>query len=145
MKVSQILEAFQQNLACCTPDEQVLAAAERLTSRNIGAMPVCGPEKQLIGIISERDIVRAFAKDGVKLSHRRVRDLMTTAVMTCTPSSTLAEAEKIMHRARVRHLPVVDGAALVGMLSIRDVLAWRLAESRTEVNVLRDAMIAARS
>ena len=69
---------------------------------------------------------------------------MTKEVVTCGPNESMAEAESRMNKHHIRHLPVVDRGKLVGMLSIRDVTAWRLQESRNEVNVLRDAVIAAR-
>jgi len=88
--------------------------------------------------------VRSFAKDGAKLTERRVRDLMTREVVTCEPVLSMGEAEKLMYMHRIRHLPVADGGNILGMLSIRDVMVWRLQESRDEVNVLRDVVIAAR-
>ena len=144
MKVIEVLKANKQILACCTAEEPILVIAERLHSLNIGALPVCGANKTLIGVISERDLVRGFAKNGAKLTERYVRDLMTREVVTCGPDNTMAEAESLMNKHRIRHLPVVDGGKLIGMLSIRDVTVWRLEESRNEVNLLRDVVIAAR-
>jgi CBS domain-containing protein len=144
MKVVDVLKSNRQVLACCTPEEPILVIAERLHSLNIGAMPVCGANKALGGVISERDLVRGFARNGAKLTERTVRDLMTREVVTCRPDESLAEAERLMNKHRIRHLPVVDGTTLIGMLSIRDVADWRLQESRNEVNVLRDVVIAAR-
>jgi CBS domain-containing protein len=144
MKVIEVLKSNRQVLACCTPEEPILTVAERLSSLNIGAMPVCGADSTLVGVISERDLVRGFARNGAKLTERYVRDLMTREVVTCGPDETMAVAESLMNKHRVRHLPVVDGGRLVGMLSIRDVGVWRLEESRNEVNLLRDVVIAAR-
>ena len=144
MKVIDVLKSNRQVLACCTPEEPILTIAERLSSLNIGAMPVCGPDSTLVGVISERDLVRGFARSGAKLTGRYVRDLMTREVVTCGPDETMAVAESLMNKHRIRHLPVVDGGKLVGMLSIRDVTVWRLEESRNEVNLLRDVVIAAR-
>ena len=144
MKVIEVLKATRQLLASCTPEEPILVIAERLHSLNIGALPVCGANATLIGVISERDLVRGFAKNGAKLTERYVRDLMTREVVTCGPDDTMAAAESLMNKHRIRHLPVVDGGKLTGMLSIRDVTVWRLQESREEVNLLRDVVIAAR-
>ena len=144
MKVIEVLKSNKQILACCTADEPILTISERLHSLNIGALPVCGANKALIGVISERDVVRGFARNGAKLTERYVRDLMTREVITCGPDETMAEAESLMNKHRIRHLPVVDGGKLIGMLSIRDVTVWRLQESRNEVNLLRDVVIAAR-
>ena len=145
MKVFDALTANRQVLATCIPEESIVSVCTRLSSLNIGAFPVCDAKGTLVGIISERDVVRAFAKDAAGLVTRHVRDLMTRDVVTCTRDTTMVEAEKLMHKHRIRHMPVMDGAKLVGMLSIRDIMVWRWQESREEVNVLRDAMIAVRN
>ena len=145
MKVSDALESNRQTLATCIPDESIASICTRLSSLNIGAFPVCDAQGTLVGIISERDVVRAFAKDGARLVEKHVRDLMTREIVTCGRDATMLEAEKLMHKHRIRHLPVVEGDKVVGMLSIRDIMVWRWQESRDEVNVLRDAMIAVRN
>ena len=145
MRVSDVLKSNRQTLATCIPEESIVSICTRLSALNIGAFPVCDAHGTLVGIISERDVVRAFAKDAARLADRHVGDLMTREVVTCTRETTMLEAEKLMHKHRIRHMPVVDGARLVGMLSIRDVMVWRWQESRDEVNVLRDAMIAVRN
>ena len=145
MRVSDALKSNRQTLATCIPEESIVSICTRLSALNIGAFPVCDANGALVGIISERDVVRAFARDGARLADRHVSDLMTREVVTCSHDQTMVEAEKLMHKNRVRHLPVVDGARLVGMLSIRDIFVWRVQELRDEVNVLRDAMIAVRN
>ncbi len=145
MRVSDVLQSNRQTLQTCIPEESIASICTRLSALNIGAFPVCDAHGALVGIISERDVVRAFAKDGARLADRHVGDLMTREVTTCGLDTPMVEAEKIMNRRRVRHLPVMDGRKLVGMLSIRDVLVWRQQEVRDEVNVLRDAMIAVRN
>jgi CBS domain-containing protein len=144
MKVVSFLKSNTQKLATCSSEEKIETVAQRLSSLNIGALPVCGVNNALVGVISERDVVRGLAKDGCKLADRRVRDLMTREVVACGPTTTMAEAEKMMYQKRVRHLPVVEGGSVVGLLSIRDVMAWRIQESRNELNVLRDMAIASR-
>ena len=145
MRVADVLKSNRQSLATCIPEESITSICTRLSALNIGAFPVCDAHGALVGIISERDVVRAFAKDGARLADMHVRDLMTREVTTCTQETPMVEAEKLMNKHRVRHLPVMDGAKLVGMLSIRDVMVWRQQEARDEVNVLRDAMIAVRN
>jgi CBS domain-containing protein len=145
MRVADVLKSNRQSLATSIPEESITSICTRLSALNIGAFPVCDAHGALVGIISERDIVRAFAKDGARLADMHVRDLMTREVTTCTQETSMVEAEKLMNKHRVRHLPVTDGLKLVGMLSIRDVMVWRQQEARDEVNVLRDAMIAVRN
>jgi CBS domain-containing protein len=145
MRVSDVLKSNRQTLSTCIPEESIVSICTRLSALNIGAFPVCEAHAKLVGIISERDVVRAFAKEGARLADRHVRDLMIRDVVTCNQDTTMLDAEKLMHKHRIRHLPVIDGAKLVGMLSIRDVMVWRWQESRDEVNVLRDAIIAVRN
>ena len=145
MRVDDVLKSNRQSLGTCIPEESIKSICTRLSALNIGAFPVCDADGALIGIISERDVVRAFGKDGARLVDLHVRDLMTRDVVTCPKEMTMVEAERLMHKHRIRHLPVMDGAKLVGMLSIRDVMVWRWQEARDEVNVLRDAMIAVRN
>ena len=144
MKVVNYLQAEQQKLSTCAAEETIESVAKRLSALNIGALPVCGANNALVGVISERDVVRGMAKDGCKLAERRVRDLMTREVVVCDQNTTMAEAEKLMYQKRVRHLPVVSAGKVVGLLSIRDVMAWRIQESKTELNVLRDMAIVSR-
>ena len=145
MRVADVLKSNRQSLATCIPEESITSICTRLSALNIGAFPVCDAHGALVGIISERDVVRAFAKDGARLADMHVRDLMTREVTTCAQETTMVEAENLMNKHRVRHLPVMAGAQLVGMLSIRDVMVWRQREARDEVNVLRDAVIAVRN
>jgi CBS domain-containing protein len=144
MKVSEALHSNRQVLATCIPEESIVAFSTRLDSLNIGAMPVVDAHGALVGVISERDIVRAFVKEGARLVERRVRDFMSRDVVTCGLETSMSEAEKLMNKHRFRHLPVVEGAKVVGMLSLRDVMVWRLRDSRDEVEVLRETMIATR-
>jgi CBS domain-containing protein len=144
MKVISFLQAAQQKLSTCAAEETIEAVAKRLSAHNIGALPVCGANNALVGVISERDVVRGMAKEGCKLAERRVRDLMTREVVCCDQNTTMADAEKMMYQKRVRHLPVVEAGRVVGLISIRDVMAWRIQESKTELNVLRDIAIVAR-
>ncbi|HSU98798.1 MAG TPA: CBS domain-containing protein [Roseiarcus sp.] len=145
MRVADVLKSNRQSLATCIPEESIASICTRLSALNIGAFPVCDAGGALVGILSERDIVRAFAKEGARLADLHVRDLMTHEVTTCAQDATMIEAEKLMNRRRVRHLPVTDGSKLIGMLSIRDIMVWRQHEAQDEANVLRDAMIAVRN
>ncbi len=143
MRIGNFLKASRQQLVTCTAEETAETVAVRLSSCDIGAMPVCGAGGALVGVISERDLVRAFARDSARLRERRVRDLMSREVVTCAPEESMAAAQKLMNDHRIRHLAVVEGARVVGMLSIRDTIVARLGETRDEVDVLRDAVVAA--
>ncbi len=144
MKISDYLARNGRGLLICAPEESIENVARLLSTHNIGALPVCRLDRRLIGILSERDIVRGFAREGARLGALHVRELMTSEVITCAPDDDMAAAEKLMNTHGIRHLPVVIGDLVAGMLSIRDTLACRLDESRYEADVLRDALVAAR-
>lgn len=144
MKVGEFLKRSGQQLVTCKPDDDVAVAAKLLHAHSIGAMPVCEPGGRMVGILSERDIVRTFATKGCDLRGTRVRDLMTARVVSCGPDETMQNAQDVMRRNRFRHLPVVEAGRVLGILSIRDTLATRLQESEFEINVLRDTVVAAR-
>jgi CBS domain-containing protein len=144
MKISEFLKSAQQRLVTCAPDATLEAAAKLLHANRIGAMPVCQMATRLVGVISERDLVRAFATQASDLRDLRVRDIMTTRVISCGPDDTMQSAQDLMRRNHFRHLPVVEAGRVIGMLSIRDTLALRLRESEDEINVLRDVVVAAR-
>jgi CBS domain-containing protein len=145
MKIGEFLKAARQRLVTCVPDDKLEAVAKALHAHAIGAMPVCELGIHMVGIISERDLVRTFAKtEWSELRHVRTRDIMTARVVSCGPDDSMQAAQELMRKNRFRHLPVVEAGRVVGMLSIRDTLALRLQESENEINVLRDVVVAAR-
>jgi CBS domain-containing protein len=145
MMIREFLKRARQPLVTCMPDDTLEAVAKAMHAHNIGAMPVCELGTRMVGIISERDLVRAFAKtEWSDLRHMRARDIMTARVLSCGPDETMEAAQKLMGRNHFRHVPVVEDGRVLGMLSIRDTLALRLQESEFEVNVLRDVVVAAR-
>ena len=144
MKIGEFLKSAQQRLVTCTPDDTLEAAAKLLHANRIGAMPVCKMPTGMVGIISERDLVRSFATQPGNLRNMRVRDVMTTRVISCGPDDSMRAAQDLMRLNGFRHLPVVEAGRVLGILSIRDTLALRLQESEFEINVLRDVVVAAR-
>jgi CBS domain-containing protein len=144
MKAGEFLRRNRQQLVTCRPGDTLETAAKLLHVHKIGAMPVCGEKLRLVGILSERDLVRAFATQGYDLRGTFVRDVMTHEVVSCDPDEDMQAAQDVMRRNRFRHLPVVANGQALGMLSIRDTLATRLQESELEINVLRDVVVAAR-
>ncbi|MCB2100743.1 MAG: CBS domain-containing protein [Rhodobacterales bacterium] len=142
MNVLDILKRRDRSLVTNRPEDTVETAATLMSSHNIGALPVRDGNGRLVGVISERDIVRAFASKGGKVLTLRVQDLMTRDVVTCTPEDTVKRARQLMSQRHIRHLPVVDGDTLCGMISSRDVMECHLEQTELEVNVLRDYAIA---
>jgi CBS domain-containing protein len=142
MLVSDILRTKGAAVMTVRSDDSALCLAKRLKSERVGAMVVSDDGTSLDGIISERDVAYGLAAHGSDLYRVTVSDLMTKAVITCSPRDTIAEVTRVMTQRRIRHLPVKDGEKLVGVISIGDVLKLRLGEMQLEANVLRDYAIA---
>ena len=145
MKVGEFLNASRQRLITCIPDHALNDVARLVYTHGIGALPVCELNHRMVGIVSERDLVRAFARTDLgELQYLRARDLMTTRVIVCTPDDTMQHAQEVMRDNKFRHLPVARNGQVIGMLSLRDTLASRLAETEEEKNILRDVVLATR-
>ncbi len=145
MKIGDFLKRSRQRLVTCMSEDTLVAVAKRMYAHGIGALPVCEHGINMIGIISERDLVRTFATtEWSELRHLRARDIMTKPVVSCGAEESMQGAQDLMKRHHFRHVPVVEGERVIGMLSIRDTLALRLQESEEEINLLRDVVVTAR-
>jgi CBS domain-containing protein len=144
MRVADILRIKGSTVKTVTPDETALEMAEKLRAAQIGAMIVSEDGTSIDGIISERDLAYGLAEHGRELPRIAVSKLMTKLVLVCSPEDSITDVMKLMTQRRIRHLPVKDGAQLVGIISIGDVLKHRLGEVQLEANVLRDYAMAAR-
>ncbi len=112
-------------------------AAELLDSRRVGAMVILNEGGGLIGVLSERDIVRNIARTGAAALKCTVGEVMTRQVVTARLRDTVESAMEKMTDRRIRHLPVLDGGRLLGVVSIGDLVKWRIAEADAEVNAIR--------
>ena len=144
MKVSAILQSKGSSVKTITAGASVRELSQRLKFDAVGAMVVLSDGGRLAGIISERDVARGLADHGAALPSLPVSELMTKGVVTCGPDDSIASISKIMTQRRIRHLPVLEDGELVGMVSIGDVLKYRLDEIQLEANVLRDYALAKR-
>ncbi len=144
MYVSDILKGKGSDVVTTSPGETVGATARMLNVKRIGAVVVRDAVGALVGMMSERDIIRGVALHGERALNLQVQELMTSEVVTCKPTDTIAEVMKLMTHGRFRHLPVVDDGELTGMVSIGDVVKHRLEEAELEAKVLRDYVIASR-
>lgn len=111
--------------------------AELLEKRKVGAMVILNEAGSLIGVISERDIVRNIAKSGAAALSANVGQAMTRQVLTARPRDTVESAMSRMTDRRIRHLPVLEGGRMIGVVSIGDLVKWRLAEADAEVEAIR--------
>ena len=144
MKVEAILEAKGRPVHTAPRTMGVAQAVEEMVNRGIGALVVSSDGEQVEGVISERDIVRALARAGAVLLSMRVGEIMSRDVPVCSPQDTITHVMAEMTRTRHRHLPVVEGGTLRGIVSIGDVVKNRLEELELETAVLRDAYITRR-
>ena len=142
MKVRDIIANKGGTVATLRPEAAISTVVRRLKLEGIGALVVSEDEAQVLGIISERDIVRGLAEHGNELLEKRVFELMTSPVKTCAPDSKIKDVMAVMTRSRIRHLPVVVEGRMIGIISIGDVVKNRLDEVELEADVLRDAYIA---
>ncbi len=143
MTVEAILKRKGQNVVTTAPATSIKRAAELMREKNIAALMVVDNDAT-VGIVTERDIVRAFASDGVAIGGKPVRDIMTAKLITGTPSDSVKHVMQVMTNNRIRHFPVYKDGKLAGLVSIGDVVRHRLQDLELEKNVLRDAYIAAR-
>lgn len=138
MQVSAILARKGHEVATATPDTLLMAVMETLAERNIGAIVVTEGDRRVAGIVSERDIVRAIARNGSSVLDQPVSSLMTRAVVSCDAAESTHELMAKMTNGRFRHLPVLKDGRLDGIISIGDVVAARIAEVQREADALRD-------
>ncbi len=138
MHVSSVLKSKGNKVVRIGADATVVEALRLLRQENIGAVVVGGSETSVDGILSERDICRALAEIGAEVLDAPVKDVMTRDVITCTPDSSLEDLMHNMTDHRIRHLPVVQADRLVGIVSIGDVVKYRLDELESERDALRD-------
>ena len=138
MLADQILDRKGRDVATIAPDSTVRAAAEALAAGNVGALVVSPDGSALVGIVSERDIVRRLAVDGPELLDQPVATIMQAEVRTCAGSDHVDQLMELMTQHRIRHLPVVEGEALAGIISIGDVVKTRVDELVTEKDQLVD-------
>jgi CBS domain-containing protein len=138
MNVAAILRQKGRAVTTVSPSVTLLDIANKLAAKRIGAIVVVGARGEVAGIISERDIIRALSDGGSECLARPVSEIMTRQVVTCQETDTLDELMAMMTAKRFRHLPVVTDKALVGIISIGDVVKHHVAEVKMEATAMRD-------
>ena len=144
MRVSGILAAKGATVATVAPDATVGEAADQLRLRGVGALVVSADGRRVDGIVSERDLVRRLAERGALVLDEPVQQIMTTSVRTCAPDDHVDELMRTMTEHRMRHLPVVVDGVLSGIVSIGDVVKWRVTELEDEARHLHDYITSGR-
>lgn len=143
MTIESILRRKGTSVTTIAPEASIKRAADWLCAKNIGALVVTR-ENAVLGLISEREIVQAFSRHGEAAGSMSVKEVMQHGVTTVSPDESVTRVMKLMTHHRVRHMPVLRGGQLVGIVSIGDIVKHRLEDLELETNVLRDVYAAAR-
>ena len=136
MTVRAILDTKGHNILSVEPEARLSAAVKLLGERKIGAVLVMS-KSQIEGILSERDIVRVLSERGAAVLDAPVSEVMTRKVVSCRQNDTVAAIMEMMTNGKFRHLPVVEDDRVVGLISIGDVVKWRVQEYENEQEALR--------
>jgi CBS domain-containing protein len=132
MSIADILRHKGSEVATIAPQETVRVLVDRLGELGVGALVVSSDGSRVEGIVSERDVVRGLRGTGADLLEQPVSSIMTTDVHTSPPSTSLPELMRVMTDRRIRHVPVVEDDALVGIVSIGDVVKRRIDDLQSE-------------
>jgi CBS domain-containing protein len=145
MNVQAMLTKKGRSIQTIQPWSTIAAAVRQLAGPpRIGALVVTGPEGEIVGLITERDIIRELDRRGGHLLDRQVADVMQRHIPVCSPQDSIEHIMLQMTRLRCRHLPVVERGQLTGLVSIGDAVKHRIDELRLETGVLRDLYLASR-
>src|SRR6476620_11690643 len=136
MLVAEILKDKGDAVYAISPGASVGEACEQLDAKRVGALVVCDDDR-VVGVLSERDVVRALAQDGKAALDRKVSEVMTADVVFAAPAETVAILMGRMTDRRIRHLPVLRDGRLAGVISIGDVVKCQIAEATQEAESLR--------
>ena len=137
MKLAALVQGREGEIYKIRADASIAEASVALTEHRIGALLVEDENGEIVGILSERDIVRGMAPHGADLQNVAVSELMTRNIIQCSADDTVNEAMAMMTDRRIRHLPVFDGTELIGFISIGDLVKCRINEIQAEAEAMR--------
>jgi CBS domain-containing protein len=138
MFVRQILRDKGDNIVSTGPKARIADVAALMSKERVGAVVVLDADRRLVGIVSERDITRGLAEHGAALLDMHAEQIMTREVITCSPDDGVDKLMRKMTIGRFRHLPVMEGRAMVGVVSIGDIVKHRLEQLEAEASLLQD-------
>ena len=133
MKIRDFEKIKGRSVITIGPNETLSKAIQKLVENDIGALPVCNEKGMLMGIISERDLLKECFQRSSILSNTKVQDTMTKSVAVSTPEDDLDYATSVMKQKRIRHLPIVVDQKLEGIISIRDIVSFQLEETKAQI------------
>jgi len=137
MTIRAILQAKGNEVLSVSGEAKVADAVALLAERRIGALPVIDGGK-VCGIFSERDVLYGLAREGAKILDQNVADVMISPAITVEPDSPVLTALSLMTRRRIRHLPVTEGGAAIGFVSIGDLVKYRIDKIEAEAAAMRE-------
>jgi CBS domain-containing protein len=138
MNVKAIIDVKGTDVVTIEPTVSLATASKLLAERRIGALVVLGADQRIVGILSERDIVRAISERGAGALHEQIAQVMTRKVATCTCDETIHSIMERMTEGKFRHVPVIEAGRLAGIVSIGDVVKNRIEEMEQESAAMRD-------
>ena len=136
MTIAAILAGKGRDVISITAHQNLSEAVALLADRRIGAVPVMDGG-QVVGIFSERDVIHALSSQGAEALDRKVGDVMTSPAITVSPSEAVIGALSLMTRRRIRHLPVVEGGRVIGVVSIGDLVKYRIDRIEADAEAMR--------
>jgi CBS domain-containing protein len=138
MKIKDVARISGRAITTIDPNANISDAIEKMVTHSIGALPVCEADGKLLGIISERDIIKWLYNHDKPAEKTKIKNVMTTDVIIGLPEDDIDDLLKTMTEKSIRHLPVMSGDRVSGILSIRDVIEEKLSECHTQVRYLHD-------
>ena len=138
MTVKEILSRKGSDVVTADPNATLSDAVQLLAARRIGAVVITGADRRIVGILSERDIVRTLAEKGAKALESPIGEVMTRKVITCGAGETVPEIMERMTVGKFRHVPVVEQGRLAGIISIGDVVKSRVQQMEQESAALQE-------
>jgi len=141
MSLKSILAAKGGDVICIEPTADLATAAKLLSTHRIGVLVVLDADQRLVGILSERDIVRAMAETGETVLKVPVAQVMTRNVSTCDVNDSISSVIDRMTKGKFRHMPVLDSDRLVGLVSIGDALKWHLETIREHIHQIETSLV----
>jgi CBS domain-containing protein len=136
MTVAAVLKQKGNAIVSVTPEATMLEIATIITSKRIGALVVTDAESRIVGIVSERDVAKAVANHKEGALGLTAAQMMTRDPITATPETTVEEALQIMDQHYFRHLPVMEGGRLAGIISVRDLVRYRINQQKADLENL---------
>lgn len=137
VEVSALLQSKGTQVYSVKPETKVFDAIQMMAEKNVGALVVLADER-VVGIFSERDYTRKVVLHGKSSKETEVRELLSTPVISASPGSSVEECMRLMTTYRVRHLPILEGEKLVGVISIGDLVNWTISAQSTAIHQLQN-------